>query len=110
MGRANKDVGGYRGRRTITLQGITRPPGSLRLPLGRLAAGGIAALWINNHTDIPRVREGGRVLRRCALPAEYLEDRGGKGTEVAQAIYFLASDRASFITGQVLSVDGGMVI
>ncbi|MDR3349539.1 MAG: SDR family oxidoreductase [Acidaminococcales bacterium] len=33
--------------------------------------------------------------------------RLGKPNEIAQAIYFLASDEASFITGQVLKVDGG---
>ncbi len=36
--------------------------------------------------------------------------RVGTPEEAAQAICFLASDRASFITGQVLRVDGGMVI
>lgn len=36
--------------------------------------------------------------------------RIGTPGEIAQAIYFLASDRSSFITGQVLRVDGGMVI
>jgi len=33
--------------------------------------------------------------------------RLAKPEEVAKAIYFLASDEASFITGQVLKVDGG---
>lgn len=36
--------------------------------------------------------------------------RLGTPEDVARAIYFLASDDASFVTGQVLSADGGMVI
>lgn len=36
--------------------------------------------------------------------------RIGKPEEVANAILFLASDLSSYITGQVIGVDGGMVI
>jgi 3-oxoacyl-[acyl-carrier protein] reductase len=36
--------------------------------------------------------------------------RFGQGSDVAGAVVFLASDFASYITGQVLVVDGGMVM
>lgn len=38
----------------------------------------------------------------------YPMQRIGEAQEVASAIYFLASEKASFITGAVLSVDGGL--
>lgn len=34
----------------------------------------------------------------------------GKAEDVVEAVTFLASDRAAYITGQVLQVDGGMVM
>lgn len=47
---------------------------------------------------------------RAALAEETPLGRIGTPAEVARAIFFLASEQASFITGQALSVDGGMVI
>jgi 3-oxoacyl-[acyl-carrier protein] reductase len=36
--------------------------------------------------------------------------RFGTAEDVAKAVAFLASDDASYLTGQVLSVNGGMVM
>ncbi len=46
----------------------------------------------------------------CALSDETPLCRNGETSEVAEAVFFLASDKASFITGQILSVDGGFAI
>ena len=45
-----------------------------------------------------------------ALADETPLGRIGTAEEAAQAIAFLASDEASFITGQVLAPNGGLVI
>ena len=47
---------------------------------------------------------------RAALAGEAPLGRMGTPEEVAEAIRFLAGEEARFITGQVLRVDGGMVI
>lgn len=42
-----------------------------------------------------------------ALKKASVMNRLGEPNEIAEAVVFFSSDRASFITGQVLSVDGG---
>ena len=36
--------------------------------------------------------------------------RLGKPEDIAEAVAFLADERASFITGQVLTADGGVIL
>ena len=45
-----------------------------------------------------------------ALQEQIPLSRLGSGEDVANLVSFLASDNASYITGQVINVDGGMVI
>jgi NAD(P)-dependent dehydrogenase (short-subunit alcohol dehydrogenase family) len=45
--------------------------------------------------------------RKAAFYAAVPLKRGAKPEEIADAIVFLASDRASFITGQIIRINGG---
>ncbi len=48
-----------------------------------------------------------RDLAGEAAQARILMRRYGTAQEVAYAVWFLASDYASYVTGQVLHIDGG---
>jgi NAD(P)-dependent dehydrogenase (short-subunit alcohol dehydrogenase family) len=49
----------------------------------------------------------GSTERKAGLIAGVPLKRSGTPEEIAQAIVFVASDKASFVTGQIISVDGG---
>jgi 3-oxoacyl-[acyl-carrier protein] reductase len=58
-------------------------------------------------TDMTRaISDEAKQLLQAAIPLGKL----GSGADVAGVVLFLASDLASYITGQVLVVDGGMVM
>ena len=61
------------------------------------------------ETDLTKAyldKDNNRESLESQVPAERL----GQPEEVADAVTFLASDRARFITGQILYVDGGRVL
>ena len=59
--------------------------------------------------DTPMIRDLDADARR-ALAAETPLGRLGEPRDVAGAVLFLTGEDASFITGQVLGVNGGFVI
>ena len=64
-------------------------------------APGIIDTEMTRQLPLEKFRQGAAAVRM---------GRVGTADEVAQAILFLASDMSSYVTGQVLGVDGGMVI
>lgn len=63
-------------------------------------APGLINTDMNKNLSIDIIRE---------LEEEIPMQRIGTGEEVAEAVYFLALDSASYITGQVLGVNGGFI-
>jgi NAD(P)-dependent dehydrogenase (short-subunit alcohol dehydrogenase family) len=79
----------------------------------RTLAGALAEYNINvncvcpNVTETPTMKKKIGVQQSSAILALTPLGRLGRSEDVANAVLFLASDNASYITGQALSVDGG---
>lgn len=65
-----------------------------------------------SHINVPRLREVGAagILDLEAIARSIPMGRIAEPEEVADAVLYLASDRASFVTSQILWVDGGFSV
>jgi NAD(P)-dependent dehydrogenase (short-subunit alcohol dehydrogenase family) len=89
------------------IEGLTRSLAAEGAPHG-IRANGVSPGWIatdNDAAEPPSGSPGGQWQVPCALL-----NRMGLPAEIAAAVLFLASDEASFVTGQTLIVDGGLTI
>jgi NAD(P)-dependent dehydrogenase (short-subunit alcohol dehydrogenase family) len=82
--------------------------------LTKSVALGVAKSGIRVNAVAPGPTDTGLLTRftgtpenKAALVASVPMDRLGRPEEVAEAILFIASDEASFVTGHILNVDGG---
>ena len=81
-------IGSYEGRETVDARGMYAAPGFI-------------------DTDMTAVLpETVRTGMTQGIPA----GRAGQPEDVAQAVAFFAAEQSSYLTGQVLCVDGGMAM
>lgn len=73
----------------------------------RIRANGVGPGVINAGMVLPMLATGAKELLDFATSTTPLQ-RLGEAVEIAEAVAFLASERASYITGHILMADGGL--
>lgn len=87
----------------ILTQSSAAEYGSKGIRINAVSPGVVRTPGVEKYfAEQPKIAEG---LKRAAVM-----NRLGEPEEIAEAVVFLSSDRASFITGQILSVDGGAAV
>ena len=89
------------------VEGMTRAFAAEFAPYG-IRVNGVSPGWIATDQDEDQSASG-NADGSWALPPSLL-GRMGRPEEIAAAVLFLVSDEASFITGQTLIVDGGLMV
>ncbi|HJW75279.1 MAG TPA: SDR family NAD(P)-dependent oxidoreductase [Thermoleophilia bacterium] len=89
------------------VEGLTRALAAEGAPHG-IRANCVSPGWIETETDAEQ-RPSGSGSGEWANPPSLL-GRMGTPAEIAAAVLFLASEEASFVTGQTLIVDGGLSV
>jgi NAD(P)-dependent dehydrogenase (short-subunit alcohol dehydrogenase family) len=89
------------------VEALTRALAAEGAPHG-VRANGVSPGWVATKTDEEQPASG-TATGEWQLPPSLMNRIGTPG-EIAAAVLFLASDDASFVTGQTLIVDGGLSI
>ena len=78
---------------------VAREVASRNVTVNALAPGYIATAMVDELSEATQAK----ILERIPM------GRFGRPADVAEAVVFLCSDGAGYITGQVLTIDGGMI-
>jgi dihydroanticapsin dehydrogenase len=89
--------------------GLTRAAATELAPAG-IRVNCVCPGWIDNDFNEPAIRFlGGKEQQKAIVESSVPLRRQGTNQEVAHAVVYLASDASSYVTGQALVIDGGVL-